>query len=299
LEQKIMAIGWIYLKYLNSKGVFSKRDTKILDIGCQNLFSIPEDEGLSFALEHRDVDSEEQLSAAIRQLSARSTWPKGIGDPVYFFEFAALCGLDYLAYDIFAGQKIRIFDLNLDAVPEHHCGRFDCVFNFGTTEHVFNQYNAFKVIHDLTRVGGHMFHQVPTTGYINHGYWVYSPRIFLELSRANNYEVKAFWITGPQGTSQIANEARAPELVWDDALPENGQLWWQQNPIPNGLINALLQKTTDEKFRLVLDTTTSNRAPDSALAASYSASRSRYSPAVIFRKARRFMPRVTLSTIGQ
>jgi hypothetical protein len=292
-----MAIGWIYLKYLHSRGILSKRNMKILDIGCQNLFSIPEDEGLSFVLEHRVDDGGEQVRDAIRQLAARSTWPRGIGEPVYFFEFATLCGLDYLAYDIFPGEKIKIFDLNRDSVPEHHRGRFDCVFNFGTTEHVFNQFNAFKVIHDLTRVGGHMFHQVPTAGYINHGYWVYSPRVFLELAQANNYEVSAFWITGPQGTSLIENEARAPALVWDDSLPENARLGWQQNPVPNALINALLLKKGREEFRLVLDTTTSNKAPEPALAGGYDTPRLHRSPAVMLRKARRFIPRVRLSAI--
>src|ERR1700720_902128 len=165
-----MAIGWIYLKYLQSLGIFSGRNVKILDIGCQNLFSIPEDEGSSFVRQSRQVDREDELREAIRNLSIRSTWPRGIGEPVYMFEFAALCGHDYLAYDIFLGERIRIFDLNCDSVPQEHRGLFDCVFNFGTTEHVFNQYNSFKAIHDLACVGGHMFHQVPTAGYINHGY---------------------------------------------------------------------------------------------------------------------------------
>jgi hypothetical protein len=266
-----MAIGWTYLKYLESCGIFCNGNARILDIGCQNLFSIPEDEGFSFVIKNRPVDCEEDLRDALRHLSIRSTWPKGIGEPVYFFEFATLCGLEYVAYDIFPGEKITIFDLNRHGVKQEHRGYFDCVFNFGTTEHVFNQYNAFKVIHDLTRVDGHMFHQVPTTGYINHGYWVYSPRVFLELAKANDYEVKAFWITGPQGASLIENEARAPDLVWDDTLPENAQRAWQQSPVPNGLINSLLQKKRSAEFKIALDTTTSNMVPDSLLAETYRA----------------------------
>src|SRR5712691_9414880 len=138
-----MAIGWIYLKYLHSRGIFCNGDAKILDIGCQNLFSIPEDEGLEFVLDNRVADNQEELTDAVRKLSIRSTWPTGVGEPVYFSEFATLCGLDYLAYDIFPGENIRIFDLNIDSAPADHRGCFDCVFNFGTTEHVFNQYNAF------------------------------------------------------------------------------------------------------------------------------------------------------------
>jgi hypothetical protein len=134
---------------------------------------------------------------------------------------------------------------------------------------VFNQYNAFKVIHDATRVGGHVFHQIPTVGYVNHGYWVYSPRTLLELAAANGYQVRAFWITGPQGEVSLEDAARAPELVWNDAWPENIRTAWQGHKVPNGLINALLSKVSDAPFRLSLDTSTSAAAPRADLADRY------------------------------
>jgi SAM-dependent methyltransferase len=264
-----MAIGWIYLKFLNSSGIFRRPKLEILDIGCQNLYDIPEEEALSFVLENRQADDETKLRNAIGELSARSPWPRGIGEAVYFGEFAKLCGFEYLAYDIFNGDNIRVFDLNSEPAPDAHRGKFDCVFNFGTTEHVFNQYNAFKVIHDVTRVGGHMFHQVPAVGYINHGYWVYSPRTFSELAAANGYELRAFWITGPQGLSPLDPQTETRALDWNDALPENFWAAWQTTLVPNGLINALLRKTQSSDFRLSLDTTTSNAAPDGAVADLY------------------------------
>jgi len=264
-----MAIGWIYLKYLHSRGVFRAGKAKILDVGCQNLFSIPENEGVSFLLDNRTRYRGEPLRDRVRQLSVRSTWPKGIGDTVFFSEFVALSGLQYCSYDIFPGPGVHIFDMNSDTVPPEHHAAFDCVFNFGTTEHVFNQYNSFKVIHEVTALNGHMFHQVPTVGYINHGYWIYSPRTLLELARANAYTVEAFWITGPQGSSSLAGEAAAPELSWDLALPENAEGAWAEALVPNGLINALFVKREACPFRLSLDTTTSAAAPDPVLAQSY------------------------------
>jgi hypothetical protein len=44
--------------------------------------------------------------------------------------------------------------LNHEPTPQKFVGDFDLVVNFGTTEHLLNQYNAFKVIHDATKVGG-------------------------------------------------------------------------------------------------------------------------------------------------
>src|ERR1700749_4780572 len=68
---------------------------------------------------------------------------------------------DYMTIDIDNTPDSIPLDLNYDDVPSELRLSFDLVTNLGTTEHVANQLNAFKVIHDLTRVGGVMFHDVP------------------------------------------------------------------------------------------------------------------------------------------
>jgi SAM-dependent methyltransferase len=266
-----MAIGWIYLRFLHKRGIFNRGAAKVLDIGYQNLHDIPEDEGLEFAIENGAEGDIAELRSALRNLSARSPHPTPaeVTKPVFFAELTALCRIEYLSYEIFAGRNVQIFDLNRDEIPDEHKEHFDCVFNFGTTEHVFNQYNAFKVIHDATRVGGVMFHQVPCVGYINHGYWIYSPRTFLELATANSYDVEAFWITGPQGTTRLDLVSQSPEMSWDDSLPENFLRHWATHLVPNGLINALFRKRRGDRFRLPLDTSTSVGATDETVAARY------------------------------
>jgi hypothetical protein len=79
-------------------------------------------------------------------------------------------------------------DLNFDCVPAEHVGRFDLVTNHGTTEHIFNQLNCFEAIHDLTKVGGLILHNVPFTGHQNHGLFNYTPKLFWMLARGNGYE---------------------------------------------------------------------------------------------------------------
>jgi SAM-dependent methyltransferase len=96
-------------------------------------------------------------------------------------------GFDYAAIDIDGSPGSIPLDLNCDEVPDAHKGRYHLVANFGTTEHVANQLNAFKVIHDLTAPGGLMFHVVPAQGHFDHGLVNYNPKFFWLLARSNDY----------------------------------------------------------------------------------------------------------------
>ena len=78
-------------------------------------------------------------------------------------------------------------------------GPFDVVTNFGTTEHVEdNQYQTFKNIHDLCKVGGIMYHVVPKENNwdgaragLNHPHcpYYYTSEFFSELAESNGYEM--------------------------------------------------------------------------------------------------------------
>src|SRR5262245_51763233 len=54
-------------------------------------------------------------------------------------------GFRYDCIDIDGQFGALALDLNFDAVPEERRGRYGLVTNFGTSEHVFNQQNAFTV----------------------------------------------------------------------------------------------------------------------------------------------------------
>ncbi|HXC29022.1 MAG TPA: hypothetical protein VNV38_13785 [Stellaceae bacterium] len=79
-------------------------------------------------------------------------------------------------------------DLNYDDVPADLVGKHQLVTNYGTTEHVANQLNAFKVMHDLAAPGGIMMHSLPAQGSVNHGLVNYNPKFFWMLARSNGYE---------------------------------------------------------------------------------------------------------------
>lgn len=102
--------------------------------------------------------------------------------------------VDHMCIDSSGEDNSIPLDLNYEDVPRKYQNHFDLVTNFGTTEHVANQLNAFKVMHELTRVGGLMYSEVPFTGWVNHGLVSYTPRFFWMLCRSNNYSYNSLWI---------------------------------------------------------------------------------------------------------
>lgn len=96
-------------------------------------------------------------------------------------------GFSYASIDIDGSPGAIALDLNFDDVPNAMAGKYHLVTNFGTTEHVANQLNAFKVVHDLAAPGGVMIHNLPCQGGFNHGFINYTPKFFWTLARSNNY----------------------------------------------------------------------------------------------------------------
>lgn len=114
-------------------------------------------------------------------------------------ELCEKIGVHYRALDIIRGPGVVLFDLNRNTLPNSFIDRFDLVLNSGTTEHVLNQFNAFKAIHDATKPGGEMLHILPLAGHTDHGYVHYTSRFFFDLAGYNDYEileVEYFWSEG-------------------------------------------------------------------------------------------------------
>lgn len=120
-------------------------------------------------------------------------------------------GLDCVAIDIVAGPGVVTLDLNRAAVGDDLRGKFDLVVNVGTTEHIANQDNAFRIIHDLVRPGGVMLHQLPAQGMMGHGLINYSPKFFWHLCRENGYEVLSLVVAAGE-------PSRVPQAVIDSNI---------------------------------------------------------------------------------
>jgi hypothetical protein len=104
---------------------------------------------------------------------------------------------------------------------------------------VLNQYNAFRLIHDATAVGGLMYHGVPMAGDFGHGFISYHPKFFLRLAEANAYEVVAMW--------GWASDSPQPSKE-TEAIPFNTPFVSQ-----DAVVHVLLRQTWKGAFRVPSD----------------------------------------------
>lgn len=129
--------------------------------------------------------------------------------------FRALGFREVHAMDISPYEKADIiFDLNSRDVPIELKNRFDYILDGGTTEHVFDYPQALKNIAAMLKVGGKIFHYIPTYGWTNHGYYSLSPSLLDDFYRANGFHVE---------TLDIVYRKKSPTL---------------QNSLANDLISA-------------------------------------------------------------
>jgi hypothetical protein len=119
-------------------------------------------------------------------------------------------GMKYHCVDVDGRVGSLVMDLNFDSVPDEHKGRYDLITNHGTSEHILNQYNVFKTMHDFARVGSLFIHAVPFTVHLEHGFFNYQPNFFDALARYNSYETLGIWV-GPDW--QLASF-----IPWDPML---------------------------------------------------------------------------------
>ena len=108
-------------------------------------------------------------------------------DAPFARDFWVALGFEYTAIDVDGSPGSIPLDLNYDQVPGTLQNRYGLVTNLGTTEHICNQLNAFKAIHDLAAPGGVMIHHLPAGGMLNHGLVNYNPKFFWHLARSNEY----------------------------------------------------------------------------------------------------------------
>ncbi|MFC6283174.1 MULTISPECIES: hypothetical protein [Polaromonas] len=127
----------------------------------------------------------------ICQIAAKYILEKSKADIVNAKELYALLGFaNYKCIDASGGNDALLMDLNKDIREEYgFFESYDLVTNLGTAEHCFNQFTVFKNLHDICKRGGVMVHALPAQGNVNHGFYNYHPRFFLDLAVANGYEI--------------------------------------------------------------------------------------------------------------
>ena len=268
-----MAVNWCFVSMMDQWGLL-RPGMRVLDIGSSNLYNATAPEIAAFFRKYNPAMPEARVMSEAERLAAGSYVDpvRGASNKTFLGEVFDAVGIGYLSFDIAVGYKTEVADFNTYTLPARHRGAFDLVLNFGTTEHIIHQFNSFKIIHEAARPGGVIWNQLPGGGYVDHCYFTYHPRFFLDLAMANGYGVERYWISVGQpcrvfdGLAEyagafpavadfLANPKGRPQLVENVALPDVG-------------INAVYRKTSDRPFRASIERTTSVGAvPDSVMKA--------------------------------
>jgi hypothetical protein len=98
-------------------------------------------------------------------------------------------GVQHTSIDLNGNEGALV--INLDKpVPDYLLNKFDLVTNYGTVEHVNNQFQVLKNIHDMTRQNGIMIHSFPPVGqWPEHCRYYYTIEFVKQLAKLCNYEI--------------------------------------------------------------------------------------------------------------
>ena len=242
------------LVYLERMGVFEK-GISVFDLGVQNLVLVSENEIFDFMRKFNKDLSDQKLSVFAKQLEERGRLQYS-KNSAFLYEVIEVIGCKYSTIDIIQrpnGVREDVdyieADLNEYSVPESRKNHYDLVLNFGTTEHIFNQENCFRVCHDLLKPGGHIFHSVPSI-FMDHGYYMYSPMLFSEMALANGYEVKDCFFTVGEQIPLLDSIRYNRDMIIRSSTDLKGI------NLPNLGFHFLAKKTNNQDFLLPNDAST-------------------------------------------
>lgn len=240
---------------------------RIADIGCQQLWG-GNVEGIRRFLK---VFGRDDLNSSVVEEFAKNG--------AFIGHCLRAVGFDYTSFDVVEAPFCRFLDLESNATPDP--GTFDLVLNFGTTEHVLNQFNALRILHELVKPDGLIYSYFIRGGQMDHGLVHYSDRFVDLWMRFNQYEQiwrhdydgaghECTWVVvrksreGPfrrvidvQEGEGLPQLAKPPEQGVDPAAPDGGklsnlllQLEWQLHATEQEVeVKKLLVQQLEQQLR--------------------------------------------------
>ncbi len=141
-------------------------------------------ENVSVKLSHRP-------DFAMKEYISRETLFESIG-------FDQVSALDYSDFE----NAEYVFDLNSLDLPDALKGRFDVIINHGTMEHVFHVPNCLANINKMLKVGGRVIHSSPSSNFLDHGFYMFSPTIFYDYYAANQWIIRSLQVISTHPSRQ-------------------------------------------------------------------------------------------------
>ena len=156
-------------------------------------------------------------------------------------EVLTRAGFRYTSIDFKDYPFCLRLDLNRDQLPTEHHGRYRLVTNHGTSEHILNQWNVFKTMHDAAARDGLLFHCVPFSGMFEHGIVNYNAKFWWALSEANGYRIVKM-STYVEGQPEPVPQSFVSQIEAIEPLRAS-----------SATISVLFQKTDDRPFAGLVD----------------------------------------------
>lgn len=233
-----------YLLEIARSNLFKKPKIKIMEFGEQNWFGdvpVMQIAGIAKFLnlpEERVAKIEQQIKDMIAEYEKGDVGQKN----KILFQFAelyynVLFNVEaHHAIDLHGTAKATRKDLNH---PLELKEKYDLVVNFGTGEHVFNQYMFHKNLHDVCEKDGFIIHSMPNQGCYDHGFYNFHPTFLFDLAAFNKYNIL--------GCTYVDLKQKPAQMVTIDRVK------YVQMAIDGQLSNysalfVIFQKTTDEEF---------------------------------------------------
>jgi len=166
---------------LDTIKLFKKKnwsDIKIIELGSQDIYTnIDNVFDLITLFGNQPLDIKNYINKGDTRLSTK-----------YIYD--SLQVKEYKCIDIDGAHDSLKFDLNYNIRNKYgFCNQYDIVTNFGTTEHILNQFTCFKNIHNLCKVNGYIIIGLPIEGSTDHSFFNYHSTFFEHLAQSNNYEI--------------------------------------------------------------------------------------------------------------
>jgi hypothetical protein len=134
---------------------------------------------------HGSDYSDERCSAFLLDLGKAkvSKYPKLVFSEPFFKVMGAMTvdSIDYSPYE----EATILHDLSVQ-IPDDLKGKYTCVFDGGTLEHVFDYAIALRNSMDMVATGGHIVLMTPANNWYNHGFYQLQPELFYSVLREEN-----------------------------------------------------------------------------------------------------------------
>ncbi len=122
-----------------------------------------------------------------------------------------------------------VHDMNL-AVPKGPLtGAFSLIVDGGTMEHVFNVPMFLSNVHDMLAVDGIVFHHVPVNGWVDHGFYQFSPVLFYGHYVSNKYDLISIDLIKMNVHNNMTEDEPIPYVpgtLNGRVLPEQDKYWY-------------------------------------------------------------------------